>query len=130
MIVRVMAGWSDIGWSETRRGIWDWLFRISYSGPMKKVSITEAGNNLSALIDELKSGSSVLILDRGRPVARLEPVTTEATGWDDRIARLVREGLVRPRRKPLSSSLFRTELPPSRDGASVLEALLEERREG
>ncbi|HTT84718.1 MAG TPA: type II toxin-antitoxin system Phd/YefM family antitoxin [Rhizomicrobium sp.] len=94
---------------------------------MKKASITEAKNNLSALIDGLKSGSSVLILDRGRPVARLDPV---AAGCDERIARLVREGLVRPRRKPLSRAFFNTELPQSRDGTSVLETLLEERLEG
>jgi len=42
---------------------------------MKKASITHAKNNLSALIDGLKGGSPVLIVDRGRPVARLEPVT-------------------------------------------------------
>ena len=52
---------------------------------MKKASITEAKNNLSALIDRVKGGSSVLIVDRGRPVARLEPVTsigsTKTTGW-------------------------------------------------
>ena len=42
---------------------------------MKKASITEAKNNLSSLIDSVKSGSPVLIVDRGRPVARLEPVT-------------------------------------------------------
>ena len=40
---------------------------------MKKATTTEAKNNLSALIDGLKNGSPVLI-DRGRPVARLEPV--------------------------------------------------------
>ena len=32
---------------------------------MKKVSITEAKNNLSALIDGLGSDSPVLIMDRG-----------------------------------------------------------------
>jgi prevent-host-death family protein len=43
---------------------------------MKKASITETKNNLSALIDGLKGGGEpVLIVDRGRPVARLEPVT-------------------------------------------------------
>jgi antitoxin (DNA-binding transcriptional repressor) of toxin-antitoxin stability system len=97
---------------------------------MKKASITEARNNLSVLIDGLKNGSAVLIMDRGRPVARLEPVTRDDSGHDERIARLVREGLVRPRRKPLSRAFFKTELPQSRDGFSVLEALLEERREG
>ena len=52
---------------------------------MKKASITEAKNNLSALIDRVKGGSPVLIVDRGRPVARLEPVTQHrlgrTTGW-------------------------------------------------
>jgi prevent-host-death family protein len=42
---------------------------------MKTVSISEAKNNLSALMEGLKSGSPVLIVDRGRPAARLEPVT-------------------------------------------------------
>jgi len=42
---------------------------------MKKASITEAKNNFSALIDSVKGGSPVLIVDRGRPVARLEPVS-------------------------------------------------------
>lgn len=32
---------------------------------MKKASMTEAKNNLSALIDGLKAGSPVLIVDRG-----------------------------------------------------------------
>jgi antitoxin (DNA-binding transcriptional repressor) of toxin-antitoxin stability system len=108
----------------------EWRCRKGYSGFMKKASITEAKNNLSALIDGLKSGSSVLILDRGRPVARLEPVSAEAADWDERIARLVRQGLVRPRRKPVSRELFRSDLPATREGFSVLDALLEERREG
>jgi prevent-host-death family protein len=40
---------------------------------MKRASVTEAKNNISALIDGLKGGSPVLIVDRGRPAARLEP---------------------------------------------------------
>ncbi|MGC1412982.1 MAG: type II toxin-antitoxin system Phd/YefM family antitoxin [Acetobacteraceae bacterium] len=67
---------------------------------MKIASITEAKNSLSALIDGLRAGSPVLIVDRGRPVARLEPVTgsaqdepdggdcrgCSATGWHGRVA--------------------------------------------
>jgi antitoxin (DNA-binding transcriptional repressor) of toxin-antitoxin stability system len=47
-----------------------------FSRPMK--IITKAKNDLSALIDDLKVGSSVLIVDGGRPIARLEPVTGSA----------------------------------------------------
>ena len=95
---------------------------------MKKASITEAKNNLSALIDGLKSGSPVLIVDRGRPVARLEPVTGGGVAKDGRLARLVREAIVRPGRGRLPRALF-TEQPASPEGgASGVAALIEERR--
>ncbi len=94
---------------------------------MKKASITEAKNNLSALIDGLKNGAPILIVDRGRPVARLEPVRSSD---DSRLARLLREGIVRPGGGKAPLALL-SEPPPRLDGkASVLEALLEERRDG
>jgi hypothetical protein len=54
---------------------------------MKKASITEAKNRLSAIIDGLKRGAPVLIVDRGRPVARLELMRfypPEIRAWIDR----------------------------------------------
>jgi prevent-host-death family protein len=98
---------------------------------MKRASITEAKNNLSALIDGLKSGSSVLIVDRGRPVARLEPVIADdELGQDGRIARLYRQGLVRPRRAVPPQPLFDDDPPPCSDDTAAVDAVLEERREG
>ena len=98
---------------------------------MKRASITEAKNNLSALIDGLKGGSPVLIVDRGRPVARLEAVTGEAAGkQDERLSRLVRDGLVRPRRSRPPQTLFNTQPPSAEGGASAVESLISERREG
>ena len=98
---------------------------------MKKASITEAKNNLSALIDGLKSGSPVLIVDRGRPVARLEPVTNSGDiDDDDRLARLARDGVVRPGRGKLARGFFAEQLPRPKRGASVVATLLKERREG
>ena len=98
---------------------------------MKRASITEAKNNLSALIDGLKGGSPVLIVDRGRPVARLEAVTGDYDGeQDERLSRLVRDGLVRPRRSKPSQTLFSAQPPRAKAGASALDALIEERREG
>jgi prevent-host-death family protein len=99
---------------------------------MKKASITEAKNGLSALIDSVKAGASVLITDRGRPVARLEPVGTATETADQaRLAPLIRDAVVRPgRAKKLPKSFFTRELPRLKGDASVVEALLEERREG
>lgn len=98
---------------------------------MKKATITEAKNNLSALIDGLKAGSPVLIVDRGRPVARLEPVIADLEGAQEgRVTRLVRDGLVRPRRVRPSRALFTSQPPRASAGASAVDALMEERREG
>ena len=97
---------------------------------MKKASITEAKNRLSALIDGLKRGSPVLIVDRGSPVARLEPVTSIGEGEQDgRLSRLIREGIVRPGRTRLSGSLFSAQPPRPKHDASAVAALLAERRD-
>jgi antitoxin (DNA-binding transcriptional repressor) of toxin-antitoxin stability system len=93
---------------------------------MKKASITETKNSLSALIDGLKGGSPVLIVDRGRPVARLEPVTGRDEGG--RLSRLIREGVLRPRRTDAPQAVFSTR--PPRAKASVVESLVDERRDG
>jgi prevent-host-death family protein len=98
---------------------------------MKIASITEAKNRLSALIDGLKTGSPVLIVDRGRPVARLEPVT--GTAEDDhggRLSRLLRDGVVRLRSADRAPALFSSRPPRLRDDASGVDALISDRREG
>src|SRR5436190_24161815 len=98
---------------------------------MKKASITEAKNGLSALIDRVRAGSSVLIVDRGRPVARLEPVTTGHRADDDgRLGRLVREGVVRPARTALPKALLTTAPPRPGAGGSAVQVLLDDRRTG
>jgi antitoxin (DNA-binding transcriptional repressor) of toxin-antitoxin stability system len=96
---------------------------------MKKASITETKNNLSALIDSLKGGAPVLILDRGRPVARLEPIIgREEGGENGRLSRLIRDGVLRPGRTGATAAVVTT--PPPRANASAIESLLDERREG
>ncbi len=98
---------------------------------MKKATIAEAKKNLSALINGLKGGSPVLIVDRGRPVARLEAVRDYSEGGrDGRVARLIQEGRVRPRRARPPHALFSSEPPRANAGASAVDTLIEERREG
>ena len=108
----------------------EWFSQDGYCRHMKRASITEAKNNLSALIDSVKGGSPVLIVDRGRPVARLEPVTTCRSDDDGRLTRLVREGVVRPARSTVPGSVFMTKPPRLKGNASGVQALLQERREG
>ena len=98
---------------------------------MKKASITETKNRLSALLDRVRHGETVLIVDRGRPVARLEPVFSDDThDSDGRLARLERQAAVRRAREPLPKSFFARKPPRARRGVSISRALLYERREG
>lgn len=96
---------------------------------MKRATITEAKNGLSALIDQVRAGESVLILDRGIPVARLEPVIDQR-GASGRLQRLVRAGMVRPARTPPAIDLIRTPGPRPTPGTSAVDMLIEERRSG
>lgn len=96
---------------------------------MKTATITQAKNGLSALIDRVKSGESILILDRGTPVARLEPITN-ADDADGRAARLERAGLAKRGMTAPPIDLILQPGPAGPPGASLLDALLEERRTG
>lgn len=107
-----------------------WLLDQGYSGHVKKASITEAKNNLSALIDAVQGGSPVLIVDRGRPVARLESLRAGDAAADDLLARLVRAGTVRPARAGAAKAVLGEKPPRPKKAVSAVAALLEERREG
>lgn len=92
----------------------------------KTASISQAKNRLSELIRGLESGP-VILLDRGRPVARLEAIPP----MDAQMERLVRKGLVIPAAKPFNlKELLARPLPKLEGKISVLDALLQEREEG
>jgi prevent-host-death family protein len=97
---------------------------------MLTVSISEAKNKLSALLDRVRAGETVLILDRGIPVAQLEP--PRHVSDDARVARLERAGVLRPpkRRGTIPANRLARPLPPGERPAGALELLLEERRTG
>lgn len=98
---------------------------------MKKASITQTKNQLSALLDRVRHGETVLIMDRGRPVARLEPALQEGEGNEaGRLARLERAGILRRAISPARSRLLLEPPPKPKKGASILQALLAEREQG
>jgi antitoxin (DNA-binding transcriptional repressor) of toxin-antitoxin stability system len=94
---------------------------------MEKATISEIKSRLSAYLKKVKAGQAVLILDRDQPVARLERVEAAAHP-DDRLARLERKGLLRRATVPVSAAKRRGPAPTPKQ--SVVQALLEERREG
>jgi prevent-host-death family protein len=98
---------------------------------MKKASISETKNHLSRLLEEVRNGTTILILDRNRPVARLEPIELDQQAATDAVAALVRDGLAAAPRRRLDAQSFlarsKTRLPV---GSSAVRALLSEREQG
>lgn len=101
---------------------------------MKKASISILKAQLSRYVDAVKSGEEVIVTERGRPVARLGPLTG-AQAPDGRIAQLVREGRLRPPERAGAVHEFLAGVtagagPLADPAGRSLAALLEERAEG
>ncbi|RPJ69247.1 MAG: type II toxin-antitoxin system prevent-host-death family antitoxin [Acidobacteria bacterium] len=92
--------------------------------------MTEAKNQLSALIDRVRRGERVVIEDRGRPVAHLQPVLGLAGDDEGRVSRLERAGLARRPDAPVPRTVLHTPPPRPSHGARLSRAVLEERAEG
>jgi antitoxin (DNA-binding transcriptional repressor) of toxin-antitoxin stability system len=98
---------------------------------MKKATISVAKNTLSRLIDHVKRGETVLILDRDTPVARLEPVSRDPELGDARMSELVKRGTIAPPRKPLETEAYvKRQMATLAPGASGVRTILEEREAG
>jgi prevent-host-death family protein len=96
---------------------------------MKKASISETKNNLSALLDLVRNGETIIITDRNHSIARIEPISRTGKSDDEsRLARLERAGILKRAKKtstrPLDFSPIKTQKK-----TSVLKALLAEREE-
>ncbi len=96
---------------------------------MKSESISSAKNRLSALIKRVQRGDSILITDRGVPVAKLVPVQLGA-GVPAGIIALAQQGLVRLPELASDASWLDLPWPTVRPGPSVVEMVIQEREEG
>jgi prevent-host-death family protein len=97
---------------------------------VKRISITAAKNGLSALIGRVRQGESMIIEDRGVPVARLESVVAPGRDVEGRAARLLRQGVLQPALAAPPKHLLATPPPKPTGGATASGALIDERREG
>lgn len=94
---------------------------------MRTATITEAKNGLSALLDQVRGGESIVIVDRGLPIARLEPIVAQRD-QHGRLRRLERAGLLRVGTEPPPIDLLRGPPPGLPPTVSAVEALIHERR--
>lgn len=73
--------------------------------------------------------ATIVIEDRGVPVARLEPVAAGADP-EGRLARLARQGLIRTPARALSPAWLKTSPPRLLEGRRASDIILAERSEG
>ena len=93
--------------------------------------MTAAKNGLSALLDRVRHGESILIEDRGIPVAQLNPVTGSDSGVDrDLLTRLERHGILRPAAQKASAQRLAEPPPRPRKAVSLSARVVAERSEG
>jgi len=99
---------------------------------MKQAKVSELKNNLSRYLSYVRRGGIVRVYDRDRPVAELVPIgrmsTTGSAELDAVLEDLERKGIVRRGTGELPPDFLTRPLPRAR--RSVVEALLDERREG
>jgi antitoxin (DNA-binding transcriptional repressor) of toxin-antitoxin stability system len=95
---------------------------------MKKAMISELKNRLSHYLQFVRKGQPVLVYDRDRLIARIEPVRqAESTGTDDVVSQLEATGVLRPPALALPRDWLQRR-PVVRAG--VVDTLLAERATG
>jgi len=97
---------------------------------MKKANISYTKNHLSELINQVREGESILIIDRHTPVARLEPVNYSLSNQHSWLADKIRRDLLSPPKKKHKASLLAGWNPvPTQSGVDPLEILNEDRED-
>ncbi|MGI8551858.1 MAG: type II toxin-antitoxin system Phd/YefM family antitoxin [Dehalococcoidia bacterium] len=95
---------------------------------MVTVSIDELQASLGAYFERVKAGEEVTVTEDGKTIARLVPEAPEGQDPNSREA-MVRAGIIRKGKGPVSPKFWTTSLVPDPDGLA-LKALLEERETG
>lgn len=98
---------------------------------MKRAAVSTIKATLSACLAKVKAGEELLVMERGKPVAKLVPVSKahDEESKGAHLRDLVRAGLVRVGTGKLPAGFWELPRPKDRKGRG-LAALLDERGEG
>jgi prevent-host-death family protein len=95
---------------------------------MKIVTVSKLKVYLSQYLNQIKAGDEVLITDRGKPVARLVPISPTKAAKES-LTRMEKQGLIKLGSGRLPKDFW--SMPRAEDPQGlVLRALLEERNSG
>ncbi len=96
---------------------------------MKTAAVSELKSLLSKYLMKVKAGEEVLVTDRGKPIAKIVPITRMEIDSNVHLQALEREGLARIGKGSLSPGFWKLPRPKDRKGLA-LQNLLSERKEG
>ncbi len=96
---------------------------------MKSASVSRLKATLSACLAWVKAGEEVVVTERGKPIAKIVPLSRNASTQFSRLAALERAGLVKIGSERLPEDFWEITRPKDTGGAG-LRALLDEREMG
>jgi prevent-host-death family protein len=96
---------------------------------MRSAAISKLKASLSEFLDRVKAGEEIIVTERGKPIARIVPVTGDRTAVPAHIASLERAGLARVGSGKLPKDFWEWPRPEDPEGLA-LKALLDERETG
>ena len=97
---------------------------------MIKANVSTLKNSLSRYLQKVRQGETIEVVDRDLPIARIVPIGgASLQQTDEWVAQLERLGLIRRGNMKGCPGIL-TRPSPGNPSAKVLDALLDERREG
>jgi antitoxin (DNA-binding transcriptional repressor) of toxin-antitoxin stability system len=94
---------------------------------MKRASISEAKSHFSSYLNDVEKGETVLIYDRDKLVARLEPARHADIPDAERVKALVKSGVASSPRHPMGAAFLKRPRPRLPQGVSGSETLVNDR---
>jgi prevent-host-death family protein len=94
---------------------------------MRRATVSHLKNRLSEFLRLVKRGQTIEVVERGIPIARIQPILAGEGSGDERLQRLVVGGVVAQGRRPLDLSWLKE--PPVVAGVDPVRVLIEERGE-
>ena len=96
---------------------------------MKTAAVSELKATLSEYLTCVKAGEEVIVTERGKPIAKIVPLSREGSVDSPHLLDLERAGLIRLGSGALPQKFWKMQRPCDKDGAA-LTSLLRERKEG
>jgi prevent-host-death family protein len=95
---------------------------------MKTTTVSKLKASLSGYLKRVKTGNEVIVTERGRPVAKLVPIT-QSGSVPEHLREMEKEGVVAVGTGKLPKNFWRLPRPKDPKGL-ILKAVLEEREDG